>query len=94
VIQGGYESARIVFDQIKRKIPVVVLRGTGGLADLIAFAVNEIDERSPHVWNAHFVDTFLKPELNIRIVNVFPVFNKNPLTRNIFRDRIIESVRI
>ncbi|CAG2164303.1 unnamed protein product [Oppiella nova] len=60
VIKGGYNSSRLVLQQIKNSLPVVVLRGSGGLADLLAFVDNEIRDRCMNVWNADFVETYLK----------------------------------
>lgn len=96
VVQGGYEAARLVLDHLKKYIPVVVLRGSGGLADLLAYAFTEMQQRCRDItknWDAEFVESYLKPELSTKIVNHFPKLRDNTLARNIFRDRILESVR-
>ncbi|CAG2120476.1 unnamed protein product, partial [Medioppia subpectinata] len=97
VIQGGYDCARLVLDHLKRQQPVVVLRGSGGLADLLAFAYLETQQRCRDLadtWDAEYVESFLKPELANKIVNRFPRLRGNTLARNIFRDRILECVRL
>lgn len=97
LIQGGYDCARLVLDHLKRRNPVVVLRGSGGLADLLAFAYLEMQQRCRdlvNAWDAEFVESFLKPELSNKIVNRFPKLRSNTLARNIFRDRILECIRL
>ncbi len=97
VIQGGYDCARLVLDHLKRRNPVVVLRGSGGLADLLAFAYLEMQQRCRdlmNTWDAEYVESFLKPELSNKIVNRFPKLRDNTLARNIFRDRILECIRL
>ncbi|CAG2103874.1 unnamed protein product [Medioppia subpectinata] len=97
VIQGGYDCARLVLEHLKRQQPVVVLRGSGGLADLLAFAYLEAQQRCRELadtLDAEYVESFLKPELSNKIVNRFPRLRDNTLARNIFRDRILECVRL
>ena len=97
VIQGGYDCARLVLDHLKKLHPVVVLKGSGGLADLIAYVYIEMQHRlkdMSYFWDAEFVESYLKPELSNKIVNKFPKLRDNTLARNIFRDRILECVRL
>ncbi|XP_053204968.1 transient receptor potential cation channel subfamily M member-like 2 isoform X2 [Panonychus citri] len=99
VVQGGYDCARLVVDCLKRQYPVVVLRGSGGLADLLAFAFSELEQRARETgpwgtWDPEYVENFLKPELVTKIAHYFPKLRENVLTRNLFRDRILECVRL
>ncbi|KAJ6217132.1 hypothetical protein RDWZM_008289 [Blomia tropicalis] len=96
VIQGGYECAKMVLDNLRRRNPVIVLRGTGGFADLLSYAFLEMQQRCRDLfqsWDAEFVEHTLKPLLALKIVKRFPQFRNNALARNMFRDRIIECVR-
>ncbi|XP_023240584.1 protein ced-11-like, partial [Centruroides sculpturatus] len=93
LIQGGYNCARLVLDHLKKQLPVVVLYGSGGLADLIAHAYYEIQYRLQGCWDAEFVENSLKPDLTSKITRNFPRLRDNTLARNIFRDRILECVR-
>lgn len=45
LIQGGFDCARLILDHLKKNLPVVVVRGSGGLADLLAYAFYEVSER-------------------------------------------------
>ena len=93
VIKGGYGVSKLVKSQIDKRIPVVVLRGSGGLADLIAFVDTEIRTRRTDSWNVEFVESYLKPELTIKIMESFPNLRNNSLVLNQFRQRILDIVR-
>ncbi|XP_022251000.1 protein ced-11-like isoform X2 [Limulus polyphemus] len=93
LIQGGYDSVRFILDHLKKQFPVVVIRGSGGLADLLAYAYSEFKHRAQFRWDAEFIENFLKPEISNKIVYHFPKLRENSLSRNIFRDRILECVR-
>lgn len=96
VIQGDYHCAKLVLDNIRRRNPIIVLRGSGGFADLLSYAYIEMQHRCRdlyHSWDAEFVEESLKPLLVHKIVKYFPEFRNNALARNTFRDRIIECVR-
>lgn len=99
VVQGGYDCARLVLDSLKRNFPVLVLRGSGGLADLLAYAYMELKQRAKGSgawgsWDPEYVESYLKPELSNKISHHFPKLRENALARNLFRDRILECVRL
>lgn len=45
MIGGGNKSTLMVLEHLKKQIPVVVVKGSGGAADLLAFAYEEIKEQ-------------------------------------------------
>lgn len=45
LIQGDTNSAKFIFDRLQKELPILVLEGTGGLADLIAFVYDEVQRR-------------------------------------------------
>lgn len=45
VCQGGTGCNKMVLEHIKKQLPVLVIQGSGGVADLLALAYNEIDRR-------------------------------------------------
>lgn len=99
VIQGGYDCARLVVDCLKRQFPVVILRGSGGLADLLSFAYTELEQRSRQTgpwgtWDAEYVENFLKPEIVTKIATYFPKLRENVIARNLLRDRVLECIRL
>lgn len=94
LVSGGEGCARLVLEHLKRQLPVVVFEGSGGLADLLAFAYREVQRRSPAVWDAEFVEGFLKPELASMLCLMYPAYRENALARNLLRDRVVESARL
>ncbi|XP_054157620.1 protein ced-11-like [Oppia nitens] len=94
LMKGGYECSRIVLNTIKEELPVVVLQGTGGLADLLAFGDIEIRDRCMNEWNPEFVETYLKPELTLKIVKTFGNLRNNSVLLKTLRNRILESIRL
>ena len=45
VIRGDLKSIEAIEFKIKRQVPVVLLKGTGAVADIIAFAYEEINDK-------------------------------------------------
>ncbi|GFR18191.1 transient receptor potential cation channel subfamily M member 6, partial [Trichonephila clavata] len=93
LFQGGTDCARLVLDHLKRHLPLVVMKGSGGLADILGFAYSEINQRPQGIADAEFCENYLKPELSRKISEKFPKLRDNSLSRNIFRDRIMDIIR-
>lgn len=90
LVQGGPSDIDHTLGLLKKKIPVVVIRGSGLAADLVSFAYQEMEERG----DAEYLDTYIKPELVRRVSEAFPQdFVNNEIARNQCRDKIIECVR-
>ncbi|XP_064474206.1 transient receptor potential cation channel subfamily M member 2-like isoform X2 [Ornithodoros turicata] len=92
LVAGDITCVRFLHDHLKRQMPLVVLEGSGGLADLLAFAYHQVQRRGTRVWDAEFVETFLKPELSSTLCELCPSYRENPLARNFFRDKIVECI--
>ena len=45
MIRGDLSNIEVIESKIKKEIPVVVLNGSGAVADIIAFAYNEMNEK-------------------------------------------------
>lgn len=90
LVQGGPKSIDHILFFLKNRMPVLVLKGLGGAADLVAFCYEELQERS----DQDFEENALKPELIKRITKTFPDdFKENDIARNAFRDKILECVK-
>ncbi|CAN7992774.1 unnamed protein product [Ixodes hexagonus] len=94
LVRGGSGCLRLALDHLRRQLPLLVLEGSGGLADLLAFAYRQVQRRGPGVWDAEFVESFLKPELAARLCLLDPTYREKALARNLFRDRLVECVRL
>ncbi|KAL1469811.1 hypothetical protein MTO96_024793 [Rhipicephalus appendiculatus] len=94
VCQGGTGCNKMVLEHLKKQLPVLVIQGSGGVADLLSLAYNEIDRRGATLWDPEFIESVLKPEISTQICQMFPKFRDNALSRNVFKDRIIECLRL
>lgn len=90
MVQGGPLDIDHVLLLLKKKIPVIVILGSGGAADLVAFAYHEMKDRS----DSDYLDNYIKPELMRRVSEAFPeAFANNEIARNHCRDKVIECVK-
>ncbi|KAK7479220.1 hypothetical protein BaRGS_00029564, partial [Batillaria attramentaria] len=90
LVQGGPPDIDHVLLLLKKKIPVVVIQGSGCAADLVAFAHQEMQQRT----DVEYLDNYIKPELMRRVSEAFPEdFVNNDIARNQCRDKIIECVK-
>lgn len=51
LVAGGNGCAKLLLGHLQKQMPVLVLEGSGGLADLLAFAYHEVRRR----WAHHFI---------------------------------------
>ncbi|XP_076343398.1 transient receptor potential cation channel subfamily M member-like 2 [Tachypleus tridentatus] len=93
LVQGGYECVYIVLQHLLNHCPVLVVQGSGGLADILAYAFLEVKHRIHGRWNQEFIENFLKPQITLKIAEKFPDLDENTISRNIFRDKILECVQ-
>lgn len=96
LIEGGADEALHVLNLIKTGIPVVVLKGSGGIADLLAFAYTRIWSSITDVdsWDADHIEDFIKPLLVQKVSVQLPSMKNRLLRRNVVCDQIIECVRL
>ncbi|XP_076076624.1 transient receptor potential cation channel subfamily M member-like 2 isoform X3 [Mytilus galloprovincialis] len=91
VIQGSPRGIDLVLFYLRNKMPIVVVKGSGGCADLLAYAIEESQERPDGDYEEHH----LKPELLKMIVHTFPnTFKENDFAKNVLRDKILECVSL
>lgn len=91
LVQGSPRGVDHVLTYLTNKMPVVLLKGSGGVADLLAYAFEELLERS----DPDFEEHFLKPELTRMICKVYPEdFKENDMARTEFRDKILQCCHL
>ncbi|KAL8598697.1 hypothetical protein ACOMHN_033261 [Nucella lapillus] len=91
LIQGGPPDIEHIFWLLTKKIPVVVIEGSGLAADLIAFAYRQMQQRT----DPEYLDSYIKAELVRRVSEAFPDdFVNDDVARNACRDKIIECIRL
>nr|XP_022342149.1 transient receptor potential cation channel subfamily M member 1-like isoform X1 [Crassostrea virginica] len=90
LIQGGPLDIDHVVDLLRRKVPVLVVQGSGLGADLISFVYFE---KINHQGDDY--ESYVKTELIKRMMNCYPKdFVDDELARNRCRDKILESVSL
>lgn len=97
LVDGEPENANLILNIIKKQIPVVVLQGSGGLADLIAYAYNRIMDSfmdSSSSWDLDYIEEYVKPLMSKKIALQFNELSSNLTVRNLIREQIIECVRL
>ncbi|XP_014670278.1 PREDICTED: transient receptor potential cation channel subfamily M member 3-like [Priapulus caudatus] len=91
VMQGDAAVVDLALVHLKMQLPVIVMKGTGMLADLLAFAFTELTERSDN----EYLQSYIKPELSRRILHTFlEQCANNDIAMRQIRDRIIECVKV
>ncbi|XP_076467609.1 transient receptor potential cation channel subfamily M member-like 2 [Babylonia areolata] len=91
LVQGGPADIDHILWLLTKKIPVVVIQGSGLAADLVSFAYMQMQQRT----DIEYLDTYIKAELMRRVSEAFPdEFANDDIARNLCRDKIIECVKL
>ncbi|CAF3750600.1 unnamed protein product [Rotaria sordida] len=72
-VRGTPGTIKLLHTKIHEEIPVVIFKGTGSVADIIAFAYEEFHAKS----DKEFEDSYLKVELTQRLLNEYPALIDN-----------------
>ncbi|CAF1295616.1 unnamed protein product [Rotaria sordida] len=89
LVHGTPETIELVYRKIQQEIPIVVFKGTGLAADLIAFAYEEINTKNKKI----FEDDYLKVELTRCLVDEYPELKDNNLKRNEICNYVMSIVK-
>ncbi|OQV11764.1 putative Transient receptor potential cation channel subfamily M member 7 [Hypsibius exemplaris] len=87
LIQGGMRALDMVHDYLKSDVPVLVIKGTGFLADILAFAYEEHKERG----NNRSAMDIIRRDVSKRVARSFPGSKKDE-DLTLMRNRIIDCV--
>ncbi|XP_055336470.1 transient receptor potential cation channel subfamily M member 3-like [Paramacrobiotus metropolitanus] len=91
LIQGGPAEIDQVLYYLNDNIPVMVIKGTGLMADLLAFAYEEIMERG----GIDIEMNHLKPEIENKMTRYFPgYFKENESERKAYMEKILKCVEV
>ncbi|KAK3100144.1 hypothetical protein FSP39_015318 [Pinctada imbricata] len=88
-VQGSPRCIDQILFYLSNKMSVLVMKGSGGTADLLAYAFEEMQERNDEDFREHI----MKPELIKMITKMYPNdFKDNDVAKCEFRDKILECV--
>ncbi|OWA49889.1 putative Transient receptor potential cation channel subfamily M member 3 [Hypsibius exemplaris] len=91
LIQGGPAEIDQVLYYLNDNVPVIVIKGTGLMADLLAFAYEEIMERG----GLDIELDHIKPEIENKMIRYFPAeFKDNEPERIAYLLKILGCVRV
>ncbi|GBM23290.1 Transient receptor potential cation channel subfamily M member 2 [Araneus ventricosus] len=93
LFQGEASDIHLVLGLIKNRLPVVVVEGSGGLADILAFAYHHITCRPDNSNIAEFTEVVLKPLLCQKINQFYPNMSKFNLSERNFCEKIFDCFR-
>ncbi|RNA27855.1 transient receptor potential cation channel subfamily M member 2-like isoform X2 [Brachionus plicatilis] len=90
VVRGDLNSIDAIDFKIRNQIPVVVLKGSGAVSDIIAFAFEELNENK----DIDHEENFIRPELSKKLLDEFKDdLSKNEVVRNQYRDKIMSIAK-
>ncbi|KAI8793689.1 protein ced-11 [Biomphalaria glabrata] len=86
---GGLEDIDHVLALLRKNVPVIVICGQGKAAGLLAFAYRAAQQS----YGTDNYETYVKTELLNRLSEYFPKeFRDNSLSRNQYRDKILQCI--
>ncbi|CAF3628955.1 unnamed protein product [Rotaria sp. Silwood1] len=89
LLHGTPETIELVYQKIQQEVPIVVLKGTGSAADLIAFTYEDINAKSKKISE----DDYLKVELTRCLLDEYSELKDNNLKRNKIRNYVMSIVK-
>ncbi|XP_055944946.1 transient receptor potential cation channel subfamily M member 7-like isoform X2 [Argiope bruennichi] len=93
LVQGNLNSVHYILAHLKRKLPILVIRGSGGLADILAYAYYEVQRSFEKIKDVEYVENILKKSLSDKITAVFPTLKDNKMAHRLLCDRLLDCVR-
>ena len=107
MLRGTLGTIEILYQKLQQEVPVIILKGTGSAADIIAYVYDEINAKSVlcvlffltcSVFlrfrnNKNYEDDNLKTELTRRLLDEYPALKDNNTKRNEIRDNIMAIVK-
>lgn len=98
LVQGDQTSSIVVNEYLIKQIPILVLEGSGGFADLLYFAYNEIRQIIPGDYSDEINDTrFLNKQFAIifktKILILFPELHNKDDELNYLCENLIDCIR-
>ena len=96
LVEGGPENASMILSLVKKQMPLVVLQGSGGMADIIAYAHMRIWNAfaSNTAWDPDYIEEYIKPLVAQKISLQFTELANNFMACNMIREQVIECIRL
>lgn len=75
LLHGKIIQIDLILGHLKLGLPLVVLEGSGGLADLLAFAYSQTNYRPEGRNIAEYTESVLKPQISTKVRELYPDFS-------------------
>ncbi|GFT22343.1 transient receptor potential cation channel subfamily M member 2 [Nephila pilipes] len=93
LVQGNINAVHYILAHLKRKLPILIIRGSGGLADILAYAYYEVQRNFEKIKDLEYVENIMKKSLSDKITAVFPSLKDNKMAHCLLCDRVLECVQ-
>ncbi|XP_071041740.1 transient receptor potential cation channel subfamily M member-like 2 isoform X2 [Parasteatoda tepidariorum] len=92
LVQGDLQSIHYVLSHLRRKLPLLIIGGSGGLADVLAYTYYEVRRSFQKIKDTEYVENILKENLSNKITSVFPSLKDNKIAHNSLCTRILDCI--
>ncbi|GFU25764.1 transient receptor potential cation channel subfamily M member 2 [Nephila pilipes] len=93
LFHGEVSDIHLILGLIKNRLPVVIIEGSGGLADILAFAYHQITCRPESSQIAEYTEVVLKPLLCRKINQFYPDISRFNISVRNFCEKIFDCFR-
>ncbi|GFY47641.1 transient receptor potential cation channel subfamily M member 2 [Trichonephila inaurata madagascariensis] len=93
LFHGEVSDIHLILGLIKNRLPVVIIEGSGGLADILAFAYHQITCRPESSHFAEYTEVVLKPLLCRKINQFYPDISRFNISVRHFCEKIFDCFR-
>ncbi|XP_015772249.1 PREDICTED: transient receptor potential cation channel subfamily M member 2-like [Acropora digitifera] len=82
VLEGGPNTIRTMCELIKKKIPAVVVEGSGRAADLVAFAYSHTIKESEGISTLNVIDPVFEGKVRRKVKELFPFMDAEKVSEH------------
>ncbi|KAF8767625.1 Hemocytin like protein [Argiope bruennichi] len=93
LFRGDVNQIDLILGYLKDEIPVVVMEGSGGLSDLLAFAYHQVTRRPEGVNIAEYTEAVLKPQLSEKISQLYPDISHFKMSEKTLCQKVFDCIR-
>ncbi|GBM32255.1 Protein ced-11 [Araneus ventricosus] len=93
LFRGDVTQIDLVLGYLKNEVPVVVMEGSGGLSDLLAFAYHQVMRRPEGVNIAEYTETVLKPQISEKISQLYPDLSNFRMSEKTLCQKVFDCIR-
>ncbi|GFR27034.1 transient receptor potential cation channel subfamily M member 2 [Trichonephila clavata] len=93
LFRGDVSQIDLILGYLKNELPVIIMDGSGGLSDLLAYAYNQVMSRPEGVNIAEYTETVLKPQISEKIRYLYPDLSEFKISEKILTQKVFDCIR-